>query len=480
MASILIIDDEKLIRISLSERIKKMNHQVSTAATLKEGLTLVNEETYDVVFLDINLPDGNGLDVLPSIRQSHSAPEVIIITALGDSSGAETAIRNGAWDYITKPFDKNEIQLLLERALEYRDACKGKVIPVIMETSEIIGQSRKIKECIDQIAACAASDANVLIQGETGTGKELFAKAIHTNHLNITGEYVIVDCSALPETLVESVLFGHVKGAFTGADKKADGLVKKADQGTLFLDEVGELPLSLQKTFLRVLQEKKFRPVGSSSEIVSNFRLISATNRDLDKMVKEGKFREDLLHRLKTLSIQLPPLRDRKTDIQILTQHFIRQFVKKTGSKMKALLPESLEMLENYPWPGNVRELANAVEKAIISNPGVPLLYPMFFPQRIRVHKAKRNIKQEKADINKERYVSDSFSPLLSSLYEGEVLPSLKSFREDTSAKLDILYLKTLLDRNDWHIETVISQSGIKKSQLYALIKKYNLKNQSV
>jgi two-component system NtrC family response regulator len=475
MASILIIDDEEFIRESLSERVERLNHDAWTASNLQQGISVLEEKKIDLVFLDVNLPDGSGLEALSSIKQTVSAPEVIIITAAGSSQGAAIAIQNGAWDYITKPFSKEEISLHIQRSIDYRQAKEKQVIPMAIDTGSIIGQSRGLKKCISQIAQCAGSDANVLILGETGTGKELVAKAVHDNHLSITGNYIVVDCSALPETLAESVLFGHVKGAFTGADKASEGLIKQADQGTLFLDEIGELPLAMQKLFLRALQEKKFRPVGSSKEVNSRFRLISATNRNLDKMVTEGKFRQDLLHRMKTVSIKLPPLRERKEDIQVLTQHYIHRLCKEKSIKTKALLPETLEILEFYPWPGNIRELINVIERAIISEPELPILYPMFLPDRLRIHFADQKLTGPASPLPSNSHAGIPAS-ILPSLYTAQPLPELKSFREAAVNEIENLYLKSLLLQTDWDLEKAADISGVSKSRLYYLIKKYNLK----
>lgn len=476
MAAILIIDDEEFIRGSLSERVERLNHDAWTASTLTQGLSVLEKHNIDLVFLDVNLPDGSGLEALSSIKQTASAPEVIIITALGNSQGAASAIRNGAWDYVTKPFSSDEISLHIKRSIEYRQAKKMQAMPMAIDTGGIIGQSNGIKTCISQIARCAASDANVLILGETGTGKELVAKAVHDNHFSITGRYIVVDCSAMPETLAESVLFGHVKGAFTGADKASDGLIKQADQGTLFLDEVGELPLGMQKIFLRALQEKKFRPVGSSKEVSSRFRLISATNRNLDEMVKQGTFRQDLLHRLKTVSIKLPPLRERKEDIQVLTQHYIHRLCKEKSMKTKALLPETLEVLEAYPWPGNIRELINVIEKAIISEPELPILYPMFLSDRLRIHFADQQLTNIETPLPDTGSPSGMTASILSELYTSHPLPALKPFREAGISEIETLYLKSLLTQSRWDISKSADIAGVSKSRMYHLIKKYKLK----
>jgi two-component system NtrC family response regulator len=476
MAAILIIDDEEFIRVSLSSRVTRLNHTAFTASTLREGLDLIENQSFDLIFLDVNLPDGNGLDALPVIKQSVSKPQVLIITAVGSAHGAKLAIKNGAWDYITKPFNKEEIELHIQRTLDYRQAKQKQFQPVALDTEAIVGKSNAIKKCINQIAQCANSNTNVLIFGETGTGKELFAQAIHDNSSITIGEYVVVDCAAMPEALTESVLFGHVKGAFTGADKSSEGLIKRADGGTLFLDEIGELPLSIQKTFLRVLQERKFRPVGSSHEISSNFRLVSATNRDLDKMVEQGRFRQDLLHRLKTFSIELPPLRERKKDIPILAQHYIDMLCKKHSLKSKALFHETLEMLKSYKWEGNVRELINAIEKAILTEPDLSILYPMFLPDNIRIDFVDKRMGNTKSRADKDMKSSNPYESVLSPLYSLDQTPTLKAFRSSSTERLEILYFKSLLKQTNWDLEKTAQISGVSKSRVYFLLKKYNLK----
>lgn len=264
MGNVLVIDDDKNVCTAISNAVERMGHKTVHALTLKEGLEKACSDSFDVVFLDVQMPDGNGLDILPPIRGTPSSPEVIIITGFADPDGAELAIKNGAWDYIEKPCSVQEMTLPFIRALEYREEKKAAKVPVALKREGIVGSSPKLGACLDLLPQMSNSVANVLITGETGTGKELFARAIHENSPRAGKNFVVVDCAALPDTLVESVLFGHQKGAFTGADKAQDGLVKQADRGTLFLDEVGELPLSIQKSFLRVLQERRFRPVGGA------------------------------------------------------------------------------------------------------------------------------------------------------------------------------------------------------------------------
>ncbi|MDD5167173.1 MAG: sigma-54 dependent transcriptional regulator, partial [Syntrophales bacterium] len=284
MANILIIDDDQMLCNAMSMKFKMMEHRVSCALTLEDGVREANRNSFDVVYLDVRLPDGNGLDALSIIRKMDDPPEVIIMTGSGDPDGAELAIKNGAWDYIEKPSSINNMILPLVRALQYRDVKLATKPSMKLNRDGIIGNSIPMRACLDQVAEASGSNANVLLSGETGTGKELFAWAIHNNSSRSQRNFVVVDCAALSETLVESMLFGHEKGAYTGADKTKEGLIKQADGGTLFLDEVGELPFSIQKSLLRVLQEHRFRPLGSNHEIGSDFRLVAATNRNLDEM----------------------------------------------------------------------------------------------------------------------------------------------------------------------------------------------------
>jgi len=365
MAKVLIIDDDEIMSAMLTEMVSRMGHDASKALTLKEGLSKASEDEFDVVFLDIRLPDGSGLDMLPLIRNAPSQPEVIIITGFGDPDGAELAMKNDVWDYLQKPSSVREMTLTLTRAIQYREEKKSIKPPVVLKREGIIGASPQMETLMNLLAQAAGNEANVLITGATGTGKELFAWAIHNNSRRAGKNFVVVDCTALPETLVESILFGHEKGAFTSADKMREGLVKQANGGTLFLDEVGELPLPTQKAFLRVLQDHSFRPIGGKDIFESDFRLIAATNKDLGRMSEEGSFREDLLFRIRTLTIELPPLRARPGDIEELTKYYIAKFCERYGIAQKGYSPEFLEAHKGYEWPGNVRERINTHKSAL-------------------------------------------------------------------------------------------------------------------
>ncbi|MCX5807122.1 MAG: sigma-54 dependent transcriptional regulator [Proteobacteria bacterium] len=465
MAKVLIIDDDEIFSEMIADIVLRVGHNPSRSFNLNDGLKKVFAEPFDVVFLDIFLPDGNGLEALPQIREAGYLPEIIILTGFGDANGAELAIKNGAWDYIEKPSSIKEVTLSLIRALEYRKEKTTNKSPVALNRGAIIGNSSGIRACIDLLAKAASSDINVVITGETGTGKELFASAIHSNSSRAHKNFVVVDCASLPQTLVESILFGHEKGSFTGADKTQTGLIKQAHGGTLFLDEVGELPLSLQKNLLRALQEHRFRPVGSELEIESNFRLISATNKDLNKMVETGQFREDLLFRLRSLTIDLPPLRKHPEDIKELLVSFITKLCDRYGKGIKGFSPEFLEALEKYEWPGNVRELLSAVESAVSEALEEPALFPKHLPLNIRISLKKASLQKDVNTVNGEE----------NNLHLAASIPVLKDFRDNAIAKAERTYLENILASTSNNIIESCRISGLSRPRLYALLKKYNL-----
>jgi two-component system NtrC family response regulator len=463
MANILIIDDDKAICKMLSLIVQRMGHEPSYAITLGDGVKQIQPGSFDVVFLDVNLPDGNGLDALPRIRKTASSPEVIIITGLGDPDGAELAIKNGAWDYVQKPFSKKKVTLQVTRALEYREEKKVTKPPVALKRGVIIGSSSRMKACLDLVAQAASSDVGILITGETGTGKELFARAIHDNSLRADKSFVVVDCAALPETLVESVLFGHERGAFTGADRAKEGLVRQAHGGTLFLDEVGELPLNIQGAFLRVLQEHRFRPVGGRKEVVSDFRLVAATNRDLDEMVKAGEFRSDLLFRLRSITIELPALREHPEDIKELALYYMAKLCDGHCAGTKGFSPEFFDALKAYHWPGNVRELVSTLERAIVSAGDEPTLYAMHLPVHVRVEVARASVDDREAKADKPRTHSPS------------KFPRFRGFREQGIATLEKQYLQDLMLFTKGNIQEACRISDLSRSRLYGLLKRHKV-----
>ena len=464
MGNVLIIDDDELFCEMLSDMVTDMGHGVKFTQSLNEGVVEAISGSYDVVFLDVRMPDGSGLRALPKIRELTDPPEVIIITGAGDPDGAELALVNGAWDYIEKQSSIKRMTLPLVRALQYREEKKVKKPAVALKLEGIVGDSLKMQACYNVVAQAADSDANVLIFGETGTGKELFARAVHANSHRSNKNFVVVDCAALPESLVETALFGNEKGAFSGADKPRIGLIKQADGGTLFLDEVGELPLTMQKAFLLVLQERRFRPLGARQEVESNFRLLAATNRDLDQAVAEGTFRKDLLFRLRSLSLTLPPLRDHLEDIKDLVLFHTDKLCESYGIPQKGFAPEFFECLLAFGWPGNVRELINTLDRAIAEARHEPTLYPNHLPGHIRIQAARNTVIREIPGL----------SPA-SAASAGVNLPKLRDYREAAVAQAERDYLKELmvLAKND--LLEACRISDLSQPRLYALLKKHRV-----
>jgi len=465
MARILIVDDDPSVCRLLSRLVERLGHEARTAQTVGTGLEKARSLNPDLVLLDVRLPDGNGLEALPNIRYMPSSPEVIILTGQGNADGAEVAIRAGAWDYLQKPPTKDNVTLAVKRALDYRAEARKTIDTRTLDTSEIVGTSVQLRESLSQLAHASAGEASVLISGETGTGKELFAWAIHKNGPRKMGNFVVVDCAALPEGLVESTLFGHEKGAFTGADRSRKGLVLEADGGTLFLDEVGELPQSLQKAFLRVLQDRTFRPVGGKRQVSSDFRLISATNRALDRMVETGRFREDLLFRLRATTVDLPPLRRRDNDVRCLALYFLGKLCERYHLEHKGVSPEYLDLLAEYEWPGNVRELSNVIEHSLTEGLHAPVLFPKHLPTSLRVTLARASMaakKESAAECDQEN-----------------LLPGLdgtfKTFRDQVVARAEKTYLTNLMETSRKDIPTACERSGLSRARLYALLKKHGI-----
>lgn len=469
MSNILIIDDDRFFCDMLTLAIDELGHNSTFSLTLEDGIRNALSGRFDIILIDVNLPDGNGINAIPKIRQMPAAPEVIIITGRSDPDGADLAIRCGAWDYLAKPASLNTLTLSLNRAIEFRKQKQIHDSLTMLDRKGIIGNSQIIRTCLEKAAQAARSDASILITGETGTGKELFARAIHRNSARADHPFVVVDCGALPETLVESLLFGYDRGAFTGADKRKIGLIRQADGGTLFLDEIGELPLHMQKAFLRVLQEHRYRPIGGHQEEHSDFRLIGATNRNLNQMVEEGQFRRDLYFRLNSLTIELPALRERTEDLKELAMYFISKTCEKSGMMKKGFSPDFFQILENYPWPGNVRELFNSLDSALIASCDQPVLYPFHLPVPIRATAAR-------AAFDMNSYPDSA----ISSHSGNEMLSCMEemTFKEYRDSLLEIgqkKYFSMLVSRTRGNCQEACSQSGLSKSRLYHFLQKCNL-----
>lgn len=469
MGNVLIIDDDNEICETMHSLLLRQHHSCRSAHTISEGKLALVQESFDIIFLDVSLPDGNGLNLLQDISGLPDAPEVIILTGQGDPDGAELAIKGGVWDYLLKPSSVREINLTLSRAIRYRQEKLGNRKAEV-STEKIIGESPEMKDALKQVSIAAHSDVNVLITGETGTGKEIFSKVIHENSKRKNGEFVVVDCASLTESLVESILFGHRKGAFTGAHDTRAGLIKLADNGTLFLDEIGEMPMNMQKSFLRVLQERTFRAVGDSKEQSSNFRLIAATNKDLDQMARQGTFREDLLYRIKAMIIHLPPLRLRAGDIRLLTDYQSNLICSRQGIPLKTISSGVYDLLDQYNWPGNVRELFNTVERAVASAGTEKQLFAAHLPSSLRIEVTRDQLSQQ----SKEETVLDKsesgvrkngqFHP------ESKMVP-LKEYKNI----LEKEYLVTLIERYSNSIPDLLQISGLSRSHFYSLLKKHDL-----
>jgi two-component system NtrC family response regulator len=468
MPRILVVDDDTQVRETMESLIGRRGYTCVGVANLSAARDALSNGGFDIAFLDVRLPDGNGLDLLPYIKEMPASPEVIILTGQGDPDGAELAIQGGIWDYLVKPSSNKQITLSLERALKYHEEKQSKTETVALNLENVISVDPAIRGIFDRTAMAATSDANVLITGETGTGKELFSRIIHANSARNTREFVVVDCASLTENLLESTLFGHKKGAFTGAQSDHPGLIRLADKGTLFLDEVGEMPLSLQKSFLRVLQERRFRPLGETREVKSDFRLISATNKDLEAMTADGSFRGDLLFRLKTIHLDLPPLRRRREDIKALTVHYVNKLCSRYESPLKGFDSEFFDVLEAYDWPGNVRELFNVLERAFIAAGKEQTLYTLHLPHDLRIKVTRRQLEdRHKPDEDGERSSSVSEDHAESVMPEGTLL-SLRDFKEQAERH----YLETLRNRTESDVKRMIEISGLSRSHLYALLKK--------
>ncbi|MBU2551986.1 MAG: sigma-54 dependent transcriptional regulator [Proteobacteria bacterium] len=468
MAQVLIVDDDEQFNAMLVAMAQSLGHETTAVVNIKDLRKLAAEGNFDVILLDVRLPDGNGLDLIPELRHWPGEPEVIIITGEGEPDGAELAIKSGVWDYIEKVDSIQTIAQNLSRAVRYREERKALPPRVSLRRESIVGNSPQIEACLDLVAHAANSDASALISGESGTGKELFAKAIHQNSRRAEFPFVVVDCAALPESLVEGILFGHTRGAFTGAERAREGLVKLADRGTLFLDEIGELPYSAQKSFLRVLQERVFRPLGSDKEIQSDFRVVAATNRNLDHMVGQNRFRGDLLFRLQAMTINLPPLRERQPDIQELARHHLARLSAHYGTGIKGLSPEFIEALALYSWPGNVRELISALEWSLAAAGPEPTLFRKHLPTRIRIELVRSSLTGSGAEA----------PPALEEAPAGP-LPTWREYKDQGLAQIERQYIQALLDQTTGDIEMACKISEISRARIYQLMKKHRIDRES-
>jgi len=387
-ARILVVDDERSMREMLEILLRREGYEVAVAENGRRALALIKTHPFDMIISDIKMPDVSGIEVLRAAKAANEQIIGIMITAYGSKESIQEVLRLGAADYLDKPFNVDELRFRVRKELERRQLQQeNRLLKRALQESHrfanIIGRSPAMQAVFQLIETIAPTASTVLITGESGTGKELVARAIHFNSPRKDRPFVALNCGALPETLLESELFGHVRGAFTGAETNKKGLLEVADKGTVFLDEIGDTSPMMQVKLLRVLQERKFRRVGGTEEIDADIRIIAATNRDLAKLVAEGRFREDLYYRINVIPVHLPPLRERQDDIPLLAEHFVAKYSAQVGKRVTGLAPEALACLQAYHWPGNIRELENAIERAVALERG-PVIQLESLPERVR------------------------------------------------------------------------------------------------
>jgi len=436
---ILIVDDEASVRDSLHKWFQADGYRVDSAADASEAMEKLGRESWDIVLLDIKMPGMDGLELNRHIQKTDANIIVIIITAFASVDTAIEALKDGVYDYITKPIDPDDLTHLLRNAIEKRRLTKENVrlrrkIDDLAAVDNIVGESKQMRNVMEKVSAVAQTDATVMIRGESGTGKELIARSIHGNSHRRYAPIITVNCGAFTETLLESELFGHEKGAYTGARHRRKGKLKQADKGTIFFDEIGNISQKMQVDLLRVVETKRFTPLGGEKPLDADFRIVSATNRDLEEAVTEGDFREDLYFRLNVFTIVVPPLREREGDIRILAAHFLEHFARTMNRPIEGITDEALEMLETYPWPGNVREIRNVIERAVVICKNKHLQLPdLSFPFRFRARQAVG----------------------------------------DTLAEMEEAHIRRILERTEGNISRASQILKIDRTTLYKKIKKY-------
>jgi len=444
-AKILVVDDELIVRESLGGWLERDGHTVDKAASGEESLEKFEKTRYDIILLDIKMEGMSGLEVLKRVKEIDPDVSVVMITAYGSIPSAIEAMKSGAYEYLLKPFDPDELMVLIEKIRKHQ--AERRETQFLREQykertrfENMIGQSIALQGVFDLIESVAPTDSTVLINGETGTGKGLAARAIHTKSRRGQGPFVVVNCGAFPEHLLESELFGYQKGAFTDAKITKKGRLELAHGGTLFLDEVGEISTRMQIDLLRVLEDHIFYRVGGTQPIEADFRVIAATNKDLERAIKEGTFREDLYYRLNVISFTMPPLREHKEDIPLLAEYFLHRFAQETNKPVNQVGREALDEMMLYDWPGNVRELGNAVERAVVVGKG-----PRILPQDLPIFRPE--------------YVS--------------------SAPRRTLREVEIGHLESVLKETRWSVSKSAEILGIDRSTLYDKIKRYDLRKPS-
>lgn len=441
---LLIVDDDRNLLELITMRLESMDYEVTAARDEEEARQAMTGQAFDLAIVDLQLAHQDGISLMEELHLKHHDLPVIILTAHGSIESAVEAIKRGAYTYLTKPFDARELSLHIARALENRrlnseiTRLRG-LLSERFDFKDIVAKSEKMRKVLDTVSRIADTESTVYIYGESGTGKEAIAQAIHLASARKDKAFVAVNCAALPETLLESELFGHEKGSFTGAIKTSKGLFTQADKGTMFLDEIGDMPLSIQAKLLRVLQERQFHPVGSGQMLEVDVRIIVATNKNLADLVKQGLFREDLYYRIHVIPIELPPLRERKEDIPLLTNHFMQKFNSRMKKEVKGLTPLAMQKLMSHEWPGNVRELANTIEFAV-------------------------------AMTRQDTIPDELILPALS----GETEDTIKPLKNAKDA-FEKAYLVRLLEITRGNVTMAANMAGKYRADFYSLLKKHEL-----
>jgi len=460
VARILVVDDEPIVCESLKRILDEEGYEAESALSGKEAFEKMKGHPFDIVITDLKMPGIDGMEVLKTFRKDYPDSIVIMITGFSTVETAVEAMKLGAFDYIPKPFTPDEVAVVVKKAIEKKNLILENIY-LRQELQEkygfhnIVGKSKKMQEIYRVIAKVAVTDSTVLIYGQSGTGKELIARAIHFNSPRREKQFVPVDCAVLSENLLESELFGHVRGSFTGAVTTKPGLFEIADGGTVFLDEVGNISLSIQAKLLRVLQEREFTSVGGTKAKKVDIRLIAATNKDLEKMIKEEVFREDLYYRLNIVPIYLPTLKERQEDIPLLAVHFLRKYADEMGKTVKGFTPEAMEKLMRYPWPGNIRELENVVERTMVMIDGEMVgAEHLILPGQ------------------QEKEILENQVPLTSE----ELKEVKKQMREKAVEEIEKAFVLNALERHQWNVTRAAEEVGMLRPNFQALMRKHNLR----
>ncbi len=456
---ILVVDDEEIVIQSCLRVLSGGGFQVDAVRDGLEALRAVDENGYDVLILDIKMPKMNGMEVLQRVKEAHPDIDVIMITGLHEIETAVQAMKLGAFDYLPKPFEPEELELVVARAFERRQLLQENIslkseVSAKYRFENIIGSSPQMQAVYRLIARCAPTNSTVILRGESGTGKELIARAIHYNSLRKDRPFVTVDCTALSESLLESELFGHVKGSFTGAISNKKGLFETADGGTLFLDEIGNISLTTQAKLLRFIEEREFKAVGDTRVQTVNIRLITATNKDLESMVADGNFRDDLYYRVNIFPIEIPPLRERRDDIPPLAFHFLKRFRSEAEHEVREFSTGAMNLLMNLDWPGNVRELENVVHRGVILASGDVIRQGDLVNIVDMLPRVALDVPRTSEDLKRIKKIA----------------------RQKSVENVEKLFVLGALKRNGWNVTRSAEETGMQRSNLQALMKKYDIR----